>query len=292
MNASPPSRRDDDTPLHITGDYLVEQFKTLMPVVHLTLVSVLQGLALGALILNFGPPRSFLPSDLLHDIPQHAFYLPHIASLLIMISIWNEYMAVVITTPWPLNSVNTGLQLLLVMPEFAALASVNQVGGWMFWGGVTAIMGGIIRLRDRYIVSRELYRRDGDEAGKTPYLWRLRFKRAFVWHFWLSGPVYMVLGFLRATQAVPLLSAQVRVAVGSVGIAFVPFDVLAPLLAIIVLASNLHFDDRHFTRYVNATWKLYGIPYHLNRRAQAVDVASDEQAQSARVPATVEARVE
>lgn len=288
MNATPPTQRDAETPLHITGDYLVEQFKTLMPVVHLTLVSVLQGLALGALILNFGPPRSFLPSDLLRDIPQHAFYLPHIASLLIMISIWNEYMAVVITTPWPLNSVNTGLQLLLVMPEFAALASVNQVGGWAFWGGVTAIMGGIIRLRDRYIVSRELYRRDGDEVGKTPYLWRLRFKRAFVWHFWLSGPVYMVLGFLRATQFVPLLAAPVQWA----GIEFVPFDVLAPLLAIIVLASNLHYDDRHFTRYVNATWKIYGIPYHLNRRAQAVDVAHNEPSRSASTPVTVDAHVE
>jgi len=264
------NRQDADASLHITGDYLVEQFKTLMPVVHLTLVSVLQGLALGALILNFGPPRSFNPTDLARDLPQHALYLPHLASLLIVVSIWNEYMAVVITTPWPLNTVNTGLQLLLVMPEFAALSSVNQVGSWAFWAGVTAIMGGIIRLRDRYIVSRNLYRMSAEEGVDTPYLWRVRFKRAFVWHFWISGPIFVVLGYLRATGLVPIFSAAVRVAPG---IAFVPFDVLAPLLAMIVLASNLGRDDRHFTYYVNTTWQQYGTPYHLNRRAKALDVA-------------------
>ena len=253
----------DEHSLHMTGDYIVSQFRQILPQIHLTLISVLQGLALGALLLNFGQPQSAAPADVARAFLQHAFYLPQLASFLMIVTIWVQYMYVVFTLPWPLNYVNTALQFLLVVPEVAAFSTVNHVGIWVLWVGVIGLIGTVIRIRNPHIVSKELFRKPA-ETAEVPALYTGEMaddNLLHTWRFWAVGFAIIALGYLRELGLLPSLL------IGSIpfplGTSFVPFDVAVPLVVTIVLVWEMIAQDRDFAARVNAVFTAYNTPYQV-----------------------------
>lgn len=251
--------------LHITGEYLVGQFRQLLPQVHLTLISVLQSFALGALLVFFDPPRHFDPSGLASDIAQHAFYLPQIASFLIIVTVWNEYVFAVFSVPWPLTSINTAIQFLFIIPEFAALSSVNHVAVWVFWVGVIGIFGAIIRVRNSVIVSKELYRQVSETEG-MPVLWKGRNAPYLVPEYWVPGLVFVALGYWWETTP-RLFTGTVVKLPGTLPISLAQMLAVGlPFLVIVVLLYSMHADDRAFGRHINEFFAAYHVPYKIERR--------------------------
>jgi hypothetical protein len=258
--------------LHITGGYYVSQFKQMLPQMHLTLVSILQSLALGALLINFGQPRSAMPADLVRAFFQHTFYLPQLASFLIIVDVWFGYMFAVFSLPWPLSNVNNGLQILVVVPEVAAFSSVNQVGTWVLWVGIIGLIGAVILVRNPHIVSPELFRQPGEET-KIPALFTPVRENASLrntWPFWVFGLLLVIGGYVRDVGLLPPLLGGTLIL--PFGISLIRFDVLAPLVIIVGLVFGMRNAQRRFAKGINLFLSAYDIPYHINEKSNRLEV--------------------
>jgi hypothetical protein len=239
--------------LDITGQRMVQQFSTLLPQVHLTLVSILQGLALVVLFTNTKPPAGFSWNDITSALYAHHWYVPHIASLLMVVTAWIEYVYGIFYLHWPVKSLWVTLQFLIVVPEVAAFSSVDQIGPWMLWLGILSLFGGAFTFINRLFVSRTLYRTDED--------WRRVTSTNAL--YWALGIILSVSGWLRATEnpvfkpPLTFLTADLTTQIGSV------FDFVAPIAILCAIIFNLWLDDYYFGRTIETILKEGHSPYTL-----------------------------
>src|SRR5205085_5080895 len=126
-------------------------YSAVMPQIHLTLVSVLQGIAFGVLLLGIPFPTSF------ESLLQLYFYLPYIISSLGILIIWKQFMYASMFRNWPASTTQIALIYLLAVGEIIAfrLISVSSnlpliatVSTWLICIGLVMIFGGCIRLND------------------------------------------------------------------------------------------------------------------------------------------------
>lgn len=276
--AAMPDATPSERPLHITGERVVDQFAHLMPTANLTLMGILQGLVLGALLTHAQPPASFAWQDILHALLVHDGYLTFIGSFLIIVLIWIEYVYAFFTIHWPLRSFWIALQFALVIPEFALVISVNSVGAWVFWAGIAALLGALIRIGNRWVTAPGLYRLPGEAESPilhgeilTAYSYRwellLRFGSCF----------YIIGGYLREVRQFPF-DAAVRLPSGE---ALVLFDVLVPLGLIAGCIAELRFDDAHFARVTEHILRAYHMAYRVTAKGILDERPRDELARTA-----------
>lgn len=249
-----------DRPLHITGERVVDQFAHLLPQVNLTLIGVLQGLVIGALLTHVQPPASFALRDVGRALLVHNLYLTFIASFLVVVLIWQEYVYAFFTIHWPLLSFWVALQVLLVLPEFGMVVSIDAAGAWSFWAGVAALVGAIIRLCNRWVVSPRLFRMPGE--SETPRLHETVLQlHSHAWDraTWVWCVVFITAGYLREVRVFPFDAA---IHLGS-GATLVAFDVVVPLIMIAGTLVNMRRDDRHFASVVERILRAYRMPYRV-----------------------------
>jgi hypothetical protein len=151
--ASPPTFKSDalDTmPVKLGAKRVAFQLNTLLPQVNLTLISVLQGVALGVLVSQFTvvSPLSF---------PEILLYLD---SLILIAVIWHLYAAAFISFVWPFSALQTLLQFLPAAIESFALAFLSQPSVWTLGIAGVAFLGALIRGLNTKIVSPTNYERE------------------------------------------------------------------------------------------------------------------------------------
>lgn len=244
----------DNDALSFTERRVIDQLGHLVPQIHLTLVSVLQSIALAFLLASFrGPSSSTLPA-LWTALLVHHLYLPHIASFFVVIIAWNEYAYATFLLHWPLTALSTTLQFLFTVVEIAAFTNVDTVGTWTVWIGVATLLGAIIHQRNVNITSDDLYPHGSvvkEIVGRND------------WIYWALGSL-VVAGFLRLYVG-PVAFA---LTVGSEQI--VLFDVVIPLVLLAAEFYILHEDNALYVRNVNKVLKQPGSPYTMEKNGRIV----------------------
>lgn len=148
-------------PLTMGPERLTYQFSVSLPQIHLTLVSVLQGVAFSLLL--YSAPA---PSPAACDIPslrtsqiwvqglcgQH-FYLAYLISCLAIVLIWMQFVYASLFLVWPLSTLQALLMFLLSLAEVLALRNIQSTPHWLIWLGLVAVVGGFIRLRNLQLQS-------------------------------------------------------------------------------------------------------------------------------------------
>src|SRR5205085_8095055 len=76
-------------------------YSSVLPQIHLTLVSVLQGIAFGVLLLGIPLPHDTTRLPAFEFLFQQYLYLPYIISSLLILSIWKQFVAACIFSTWP-----------------------------------------------------------------------------------------------------------------------------------------------------------------------------------------------
>jgi len=140
----------DTMPVKLGAKRVAFQLNTFLPQVNLTLVSVLQGVALGIMIAQFGTvsPLAF-PAILLY-----------VDSLMGIALIWHLYANAFISFLWPYSSKHTLLHFSLIGAESFALAYLSRPAMWALGFAGAALVGAVIRWSNTKVVSRLNYERN------------------------------------------------------------------------------------------------------------------------------------
>lgn len=138
----------DGTPVKLGARKVALQLNTFLPQVHLTLVSVLQGVTLAILVGQFDPNQLLSSRTLLF-----------VDSLLVIAFIWFLYSWAFVAFQWPFSSWHTVLQFLLATLQSLAFASLSKPTMWTLWLGSVALVGAAIRYWNTKLVSPANYER-------------------------------------------------------------------------------------------------------------------------------------
>jgi len=141
------------------------QYSVVLPQVHLILVSVLQSIAFGVLLLGIPLPTNTLWSFVLGYAYQQYFYLPYVISSLLVLVIWKQFVYASLLSIWPLTSIHIFLIYLIAVIEIVAFRVITVASGgtlsstslavWLFWLGWVGVVGGCIRLYNLPFIKKE-----------------------------------------------------------------------------------------------------------------------------------------
>jgi hypothetical protein len=134
-------------PIQIGPSRLAAQFNTLLPSAHLTLVSVLQGVALAVIVSQLdkaAPTR--LPNELIY-----------IDSVLVIALAWFQYVWAFLAFLWPMNALHTTLQFFFAAAEVYAFSHIDQPRQWLIGLAAVSLIGAIIRVLNTRIHGRATY---------------------------------------------------------------------------------------------------------------------------------------
>jgi len=99
------TRDQEQPPLTFGPKRIHYLYSVVLPQIHLTLVSVLQGIVFGVLLVSIPlPPTSSWPT-ILYYLLDHYFYLPYGISSVVIIIIWIQFVEVTMFLFWPLSLV-------------------------------------------------------------------------------------------------------------------------------------------------------------------------------------------
>ena len=145
--------RDKETPPLIMGPRRLHYiFATALPQTYLTLLSVLQGLVFGVLLLNISLPSNINSSTFFPNILQHYLYLPYIISSLVILIVWSQFVHGILFLTWPFTVFQSSLIFLMSLVEILTFAHTNVLSDWIFGLGWIAIVGALIRFNNiRYL---------------------------------------------------------------------------------------------------------------------------------------------
>jgi hypothetical protein len=241
----------DTRPLHITPDRIIGQLGTLVPQIHLTLISVLQGLALAFLLTNLHTPAGFTIPAILQALPANTFYLPQIASLLAIIVTWNEMTFATLILHWPISTIATLLQFLFCISEIAAFSNINHTGSWLFWIGFALLFAFFIRRRNRIVTAPRIRLQTASYQQRT-------LRPLSAWYVGCFGFLGIGLGWGREINVGTVNQA---IMVGTAHI--IPFDILASALFVGYFVVALYTDDLLYSRVLSEALKE--TPYWVKR---------------------------
>jgi hypothetical protein len=230
-------------PLTFGPQRLHYQYSVGLPQMHLSFVSVLQGLVFGVLLLGVPLPNASALTDLgafeKFVLAQHG-YLAYLVSSLLILVIWAQYAQNSLSAIWPLSSGQLGLSLLLSVAELLAVRAIGDFGLWLTGLGAIGVIGGVIRLNNLRLQAPQDY--------ESPMLAE---RRRRPW----DGLIYVGLGLLTAAGGIGFLSlpqgslriAGVTVQQASSSIEWIALGMLS------VVAAGIVALDRHQRRLLLQT---------------------------------------
>lgn len=170
------TKNRENPPLTFGPRRLHYQYSAVLPSIHLTLVSILQGIAFGVLLLGIplsNPEQVSWNILLIHEY----FYLPYLISSLVILLIWKEFAQACLFSNWPLSALQTGLTYLIAVPEILAFRAISiptgkddptitstMLGGWLISIAFIGIIGGCIRINNLKLQDLKDY--ESEEVGE------------------------------------------------------------------------------------------------------------------------------
>jgi len=189
------TRGHEQPPLTYGVQRLHYEFSAILPTLHLTLVSILQGVVFGELLQGIPLPNVSL-AQLLNFLLHVYFYLPYVISSLLILLIWKQFVQASVFLLWPLSTIQAGLTYFIALIEFLAFRilflpggqkitaiSPTMLSGWITGLGCIGIVGGIIRLNNLRIEKIEDY--ESADLGKLSLVGEIR-----------EGILYICLGIV------------------------------------------------------------------------------------------------
>lgn len=187
---------DDSMLVKLSAKRTVVQLNTFLPQIHLTLISVLQGLALGILIAQIENHFSTTIQSI----------LLYINSLLIIVLVWYLYSSVFVIFVWPLSFPHTLLQFCLTIAQSISFLFISQPGAWTIGVAIAAFIAGIIRFTNTKVVRPEIYER------RDIFHLDMSFERQASIIFFIVSVVLATTGFFQLKYISQTLDVAVAVA--------------------------------------------------------------------------------
>ena len=149
--------RDKETPsLVMNPRRLHYVYAQVLPQAYLTLLSVLQGIVFGILLLKIPFPGSLSFGAISSLLLKQYLYLPYIVSSLVILIIWNQFVHGILFLAWPFNVFQSSLFFLMAVAETIVVIGIGTLSLWLFGLGCIAIVGGILRFNNiRYLPDKE-----------------------------------------------------------------------------------------------------------------------------------------
>ncbi len=254
----------DEGELHLTAQRLINQYGSMLPQIHLTLASILQGVAVVFLVSAVNIPKSLTLSGIVSALATTTLYLPFLGSLMFIITAWNQFAFASLYLYWPINSTTSSLQFMLCFAEILTFANISHPSIWLLGMGATFGIGAMIRRNNRRLASRSLNRR-------SDTLMRRNFGKYAAFSLILPSISLCVLGLVRIT--VPkAVSASIVVDT----VHFSPFDICVFGAFVVFMFFIMKNDDSVFTA-VN-TELLSGSRYTITKhgRLDVKDQSAEE----------------
>ncbi len=150
------TRNREIPPLTLGPKRLHYQHSVVLPQTALTLVSVLQGIVFGILLVNTPllPSLTALSWNLLF---QQYLYLPYIISVIVILLIWQQFVSVILFVLWPQTLYQYTLMFLIALAEILTFRQIGSFSLWLFGVGCIAIIGGGTRLSNLRLIRKGNY---------------------------------------------------------------------------------------------------------------------------------------
>lgn len=147
------TRNQETPPLTLGPRRLHYQYSVVLPQTTLTLVSVLQGIVFGLLLVNTPilPTYTALSWNFLL---QQYFYLPYIISATLILLIWQQFVSATLLGIWPSSLFQSALIFLMVLAEILTFRKIGFFSIWLFGLGCIGIIGGGTRLNNLRFISK------------------------------------------------------------------------------------------------------------------------------------------
>jgi hypothetical protein len=123
---------------------ILRQYQDALPTIHLTLVSVLQGIAFTVLLLGIPLPGdpSQPPVPIFEFLLKNYFYLPYLVSSLLVIVVWKLSVYANIFSFWPFSTLRVLLIYLTALVEIIAFREIATLSIWIIALGSLAVIHG------------------------------------------------------------------------------------------------------------------------------------------------------
>lgn len=135
-------------PITFGARRVYHQYSVVIPQIHLVLVSLLQGVAFGVLLLQPIPLPETLGKTTLSFFLAHYFYAPYLISSLIILIAWMDFVYAAVVLIWPPTALQAGLTYSLAVAEVTMVRNVESLPIWVSAAGAVTIIGGITRINN------------------------------------------------------------------------------------------------------------------------------------------------
>jgi hypothetical protein len=189
------------------------QFSVSIPVIHLTLASIIQGIAFSTLIDHIFLPIGIPQSNLFDFLQRQTFYIPHIISSTIIIMAWLDFCDAAVNNIWPLSLLQAGFIYVVGLAEVLAFKELDSFPLWLIGVGCIAIVGGIVHANNKRVHSARFEFED-IKAGEE--LLNTEIKNGLL--FILSGcfTIAMSLAFIWMSRLWPQYSSLLRLSISAI----------------------------------------------------------------------------
>lgn len=215
--------RRDDVPRNANRIYKIGSSRTvlflneLLPQVYLTLVSVLQGVALAVLVDEF--KFDFARSN----ITTYGYI---ISSFLIIVAFWHSYLNGIFDGRWPFRFIDTLLFFMAAATEAIAVRNVTSPSQWCLAIALTCVFVAVIYFRQVSLLAELVASGIFEDPNEGPL--RIRSVRVYVIFFSIAAAIAFVFVPITATN---------------------PQNAIAPLLAIAIPVVYIVYVVRGATRF-------------------------------------------
>jgi len=154
----PPNKTDGSEmpPLRYGLRRIHYQFSVTLPLIHLTLASIIQGIAFSAVIDQI-PNLSVIASDKFIDVfISNSYFIPHIICAALIILVWLDYCDAAVNLIWPFSFVQAALIFLIGLAEVLAIKSIPFFPSWLMGIGLIGLFGGFVHWNNNRLESATL----------------------------------------------------------------------------------------------------------------------------------------
>ncbi len=186
-----PTKGIEKPSLQMGPERLHYEYSAALPQVHLTLVSVLQGIAFALLLLSIPLPGESwcpLPNDnpyptLVNCVLQQHLYLPYVVSSLLILLIWGQFVYASMFEFWSFSPLQMGLVFLLSLAETLTFKVIIDLQAWLIGLGFIGLFGGFIRFSNVVVPTKDDF--ESQDAAQVLISYNRR-----------DGFLYVLAGFL------------------------------------------------------------------------------------------------
>lgn len=223
------TREMESPPLTLGPRRLHYAYSVALPLIHLTFVSIVQGIALSLLFQSFPLPRAETlasTTTLVSFVTEQHAYLPYLISGLIVVLVWKQFVQNSMFFVWPISTSQIILMLLISLMEVVAFREISHFGAWLAGIGLIGCVGGCIRLNNLRVHPTSAF--ESELVRRRDRTMDLR-----------DGLLYVLLGLLISAGALILHGQTTNVTV-STGIQWAVLAVLSCLMVVVSMLDRFN----------------------------------------------------